>query len=366
VWPFGYHRRTVLLAAVGMAQIGEFSFILAQQGMQLGVLNDFVYGLTLSGALLSILVNPFLLRAVGPVAAWLDEHFPPHQVRPGEALTEIRGDLRDHVVICGYGGLGSHLGEALRELGNTYLVIEQDWRQAQHARNAGAMVIYGDASTQVVLQGAALTTARAVAITIPDPASHRLIVQQIRALCPRVPIIARARVQEDLPHLYNDGANEVIVPRFEGGLEMLRQTLLRLGVTADSIQSYIDTVHSARYEPWRQGEGDSKLLNCLRRAGQGLTIEWYQIPPDSIHVDYTIGSLRIRQQTGASVVAVLRDTQVLVNPEASTQLQPGDRLAVIGTEAQRQAFVAWLMNSRMGMTVPLRRIGTDAQLSPST
>jgi K+/H+ antiporter YhaU regulatory subunit KhtT len=107
-------------------------------------------------------------------------------------------------------------------------------------------------------------------------------------------------------------------------------------------------------------------LNSLRRAGRGLKIEWYQVDPDSIHIGYTIGSLGIRQQTGASIVAILRGEDVLVNPEASTVLQKGDRLAVIGTEEQRKAFVTWLTNSQTGMTVPIQQpVEADLQLSMS-
>lgn len=365
ILPFGYHRRTVLLAALGLAQIGEFSFILAQQGMQLGVLDNFVYNLTLSGALLSTVAMPVLLRGVGPVADRLDRWLPPRLLHAGETLPELPGELRNHVVVCGYGRLGVHLVEAMRELDHCYVVIEQDWGRAQDARREGALVIYGDASNPVVLAGASLLTARVVAVTIPDLAVHRLVVQQIRAICPYVPIIARAYRDDDLQHLYQDGANEVILPSFEGGLEMLRQTLLRFGVTAETIQTYTNAIHHARYEPWRNETVDSKLLTYLRQANQGLTIAWYQIPDDSIHMHYTFETLRIRQQTGASIVAIVRGSDVLVNPEGTTVLQPGDRLAVIGTEEQRQAFTSWLMDSRLGMTVPLERAESDVQLTSS-
>ncbi len=368
--PFGYHRRSVLYTAVGLAQIGEFSFILAQQGMQLGVLDNFVYGLTLSGALLSIVATPLLLRAVGPLAAWLDKHFPPNVVHGEPALPDIPRSLSGHIVICGYGRLGSHLAEALNKLDYDYVVIEQDWARAHQARAEGAMVIYGDASMPSVLEGASLTTAQVVAVTIPDPSNHRLVVQQIRSICPFVPIIARAKLADDLPRLYQDGANEVILPSFEGSLEMLRQTMQRLGVPADSIRSYTDMIHSARYEPWRQERVNRQLLGCLRRSDEELSIQWHQLPLESIHAGSTIGALHIRRRTGASIVAIVRESEVKVNPEADTLLQPGDRLAILGNELQQQTFVAWLRDSNLGMTMPTRLtdgsvIDSDARLSAS-
>jgi CPA2 family monovalent cation:H+ antiporter-2 len=209
------------------------------------------------------------------------------------------------------------------------------------------MVIYGDASRSVVLEGAHLTTARVVAVTIPDPAVHRLVVQLVRDLCPYVPIVARANLSDDLPQLYKDGANEVILPAFEGGLEMLRQTLLRLGVSVETIQTYTDLVHKAHYEPWQRSQPDQEMLGCLRRAAGELTIQWYQLDEHSHHLGQTLGSLRIRQITGASIVAILRDCEVLVNPEGSTQLLAYDRLAVLGTTEQRKEFLAWLTDSQL-------------------
>lgn len=342
ILPFGYHRRTVMLAAAGLAQIGEFSFILAQQGMQLGVLDNFVYSLTLSGALLSALATPLLLLAVGPVAVWLDQHFPPTLWRRDqETLPGLPRGLHGHVVICGYGRVGRHLVEALHALGHRYIVIDQDWKRVQEAHKAGALVIYGDAATPAVLSGASLETSRVVVVTIPDPATHRLVVQQMRSICPSVPIIARSRSDDDLPYLYQDGANEVILPSFEGGMEMLRQTLLRLDVSAEAIQSYTDMIHCERYEPW-QRDANSHLLACLRRVSNGLTMQWYQLPHNAPYAGQTIGSLNIRRQTGTSIVAIVRGAEVIVNPEAATVLRADDRLAVLGTEQQRQAFIAWL------------------------
>lgn len=355
IWPFGYTRRATLLAAAGLAQIGEFSFILAQQGLQLGVLDNFVYSLTLSGALLSALATPFLLRCIGPITDWFDRIAPP-AARPAADLPEVPRSLRNHIVLCGYGRLGSHLAEALRELHHPHVVVEQDWLRVKQARQQGTPVIFGDATMPAVLGGASLEKARAVVVALPDPANQRLTVQQVRSICPHVPIIARAYAKEDLPSLYGDGATEVILPSFEGSLEMLRQTLLRLGVTVEAIQSYTDAIHSARYEPWRNAGVDGRLLACLRRASQGLTIEWYQVPADSIHVGLTISALNIRQHTGASVVALVRGSQVLVNPQAGIVLDADDRLAVLGNEQQRQQFVSWLMNSKLGMTVPMRLI----------
>jgi CPA2 family monovalent cation:H+ antiporter-2 len=352
IWWFDYSRRTLLLVAAGLAQMGEFSFILAAMGMQLGVIDRYLYSLILAGALISSLITPFFLRAVNRLADWLDRHVPAKN-RIAAPLPAVPPGIRDHVVICGYGRVGQHLVEALHELNMRHIVIEQDYLRAQLAREHGSTVIYGDSSMPSVLAGAYLERARVAVVTVPETSAQRLTVQQIREIAPNLPIISRARQAEDLPQLYRDGANDVVVPIFEGGMEILRQTLLRIGLSAETIQSYSDVVHSRRYEPWQQPDADSQLLSCLRRAQQGLTIEWYQLRPDSAYAGRTIGSLRIRQETGASVVALLRNMEVFVNPEASMVLQGGDRIAILGTEEQRQGFVAWLGWGELGVTVPL-------------
>lgn len=341
-WPFAYSRRTLLFSAAGLAQIGEFSFILAQQGLRIGVLDNYIYGLTLSGALVSTLLTPLLLRGVGPLASVLNRRFPSRPFRPAVAPPEVPGGLHDHVVICGYGRVGEHLVEAMQTLDRPFVVIEQDWDRAQLARDQGAAVIYGDASTPAVLTGAQVATAQVVAVTIPDPAIQRLVVQQIHQIYPRVPIIARARRVDDLPALYNDGASDVILPTFEGGLQMLRQTLLQMGVAAEAIQSYTDMVHTERYAPWQQHGGDRQSLNRLRSASAGLHLQWYNLSGDSAYVGQSLDDLAIRREAGASIVAIVREGEVLVNPDSSTVLQAGDQLGVIGNEAQRRQFVAWL------------------------
>jgi CPA2 family monovalent cation:H+ antiporter-2 len=191
-----------------------------------------------------------------------------------------------------------------------------------------------------------------VVVTLPDPALQRLVIQQIRAVCRDKPIIARAETMDDLPYLYEDGAHDVILPEFEGGLAMLRQALLRFDVATETIQNYIDMIHAGRYEPWHKTDTRSQLLSMLRRASSGLYPQWYQLAPDSVHEQRTINALNIRQQTGASVVAIVRDSKFLVNPEADTTLQRGDRLAVLGNEDQRRQFVEWLSDGEPGSVVP--------------
>ncbi|NJP06925.1 MAG: hypothetical protein HC837_15560 [Chloroflexaceae bacterium] len=335
-------RRTILLVAAGLAQIGEFSFILAQQGRQVGVLDEYITGLTLSGALISTVVSPFLLRGAGALGAWADARLAPSGSRKAIVCLEAPAGISDHVVVCGYGRIGRHIAEALAELGHPYLVIEQDWLHAEHARQQGAPVIYGDASNAVILAGARLERARVAVVTAPDPGLQRLITQQIRNQCPEVPIIVRSNRVEHLPLLYKDGANDVIVPTFEGGLEMLRQTLTRLGVTVEAIQTYTDAVHCERYAPWRAPTTDGELLSCLRSAHAGLNLEWYLLQAESEYVGQSIGSLEIRRHSGASIVAIVRDGNTLINPPASTTLRAWDRIAVIGNSEQRHQFVSWL------------------------
>jgi CPA2 family monovalent cation:H+ antiporter-2 len=358
LWSFSYSRRTLLLAAAGLAQIGEFSFVLAQQGVGLGVLDTYLYGLTLSGALLSTLVIPLLVWGAERLAEWLDQRFPVRDVQPATGQTETPEHLRDHVVICGYGRVGTHLVEALQALGHPYVVIEQDWLRAQRARARGAVVIYGDATTPAVLAGAHLDTACVVVVTIPDPAVQRLVVQQVAQLYPQVPIIARAKRVEDLAVLYQDGASEVIMPTFEGGLEMMHQALIRLGVPPEAIQQYTSTVRSERYESWQQPMTDGDLMRRLRSAMHGLHLHWYELPSESSYVGQSIGSLQVRRRTGASIVAIVRDGETLLNPDAATILQAGDRLAVLADAKQSQRFVAWLEASRSS-----QRSGVEVNLA---
>jgi CPA2 family monovalent cation:H+ antiporter-2 len=248
---FGYPARMALLVGASLAQVGEFSFVLLQQGVALGLVTDQINSLTLSAALLTILLTPFLLHGVEPLHRVLLKLpvLGPLVADPVVPRLGAETELRRHAVICGFGRVGGELSEALARRGFQYLVIELDLRRVQRLQQRGIPVIYGDATNPEVLKHARLEHAQVLAAALPDARASELLVRQARAINPRLDIIARAAAGELVPRLRQAGADEVVHPQFEAGLEFVRHVLQRYGVSSREIELITSRRRIAHYTP---------------------------------------------------------------------------------------------------------------------
>ena len=239
-----YPARTALILGAGRGQIGEFSFIVGQAGLGLALITTEQYSLILAGAIVSITVNPLMFRLIDPAerflqkfpALWrfLNRHGPPHPVRV-EPLT-------GHVVIVGSGRVGRHISEVLTQLKVPRLVVEVDPARLTLLRRLGVPVLFGDAASSEVLDHAGLERARALIVTLPDDAAAGAVVMAARAQSPELRIIVRASTWEGARRLRDIGANHVVRPELEGGIEIVRRTLLDLELPVDDVARYVELI----------------------------------------------------------------------------------------------------------------------------
>jgi CPA2 family monovalent cation:H+ antiporter-2 len=242
--PFPYPARTALLVGAGLSQIGEFSFIVGQAGLTLGVLDQSQYSLILAGAIVSITMNPWMFRLVDPVErllkrrrrVWerLDRH--------GPDLPRPEDTLSHHIVIVGCGRVGRHIAEVLNRIGVPRLVVESDANRARRLVELGIPVLFGDAANSEILSHAALERARALVVTVPDDTAALMIVSASHRRAPSLPVIARASSWEGAQLLSRAGAAEVVRPELEGGLEIVRRTLLGLDLPPPKVEQYTDAM----------------------------------------------------------------------------------------------------------------------------
>jgi len=256
---------------------------------------------------------------------------------PVRVLTELR-EAEPHVIIAGYGRVGSYTADVLKRLNLPSMVIELDRYAAERARDAGLPVIYGDASSAVVLEAAGIHRARLLLVTVPVAFDVELIVRRARQLDPKLRIVARAAQLAQLEALRALGVYELVQPEFEAGLEMVRQTLAHFGVAALEIQSFTDGVRRERYAPLYTRNTDARLLDRLRHASRSMEIEWITLEAESPLVGKGVGEASIRQNTGVSIVTLLRGENAQSNPGPELIFEAGDVVAVLGTSAQRDAF----------------------------
>jgi len=341
--------RTMIVVTAGLSQIGEFSFIVGQAGVALGLLDTDQYGLILAAAVVSIIVNPLMFNLIPTVerslrrVPWLWRRMDRGGPTP-EPFTEA---IEGHVVIVGYGRVGSHIGGVLQRLGLPFLVVEQNMIHANELQRRGIKTMFGDASNSEILLHVGLEHARALVVTAPNETTVELIVTTAHAIAPHLPIIARAATADRLSHLYHLGARHVINPELEGGLEILRHTLLALGHSTSRIQPYVDAVRTESYEGILPEEGGYPVLDQLLMATRGVEIAWELLNPGSPIIGHTLAEAHIRSRVGASVVAVLRGGEVITNPGPSLVFEENDLVGMIGSSAQL-AEACYLLNSPVG------------------
>ena len=220
---FGHTSQTALTVSVSLAQIGEFSFILAGLGVGLGVLPETGRDLILAGALLSILVNPILFTlAVRRIRA--DAAPEPVDTASEEAAALCNAG----VVLIGFRRVGSHIGTLICGRGEGLTVIEDQKDMAAAARATGATVIVGDATKESILRQAGLDTASTLLIAIPEGVEAGAIVRRARAINPKLVIVARAHSDEEVADLVRRGADHVVMAERETAARMAERAMLTL------------------------------------------------------------------------------------------------------------------------------------------
>ncbi|MBO9318983.1 MAG: cation:proton antiporter [Chloroflexus sp.] len=347
--------RTMLIVAAGLSQIGEFSFILGQAGVTLGLLTPEQYSLILAGSLLSIMVNPLMFRSIKTVervmqrmSPQLWERFDQHPLQPADLALPREG----HVVVVGYGRVGQHIVNVLERLGVPRLVIEIDSGRAAEFNARGIPTLFGDAANSDVLIHAGLERARALVVTLPDETATEMVVAAARKIAPNLPIIARAATTKGVGRLLNLGAHDVIHPELEGGLEVMRHTLLCLGYPATQVQGYTDAVRRDEYDTTVSSDAEHQALDQMVRAARGIEIAWRLVREQSPIVGQTLAEANIRARTGASVIALIRNQQLIANPKSSTVFQAGDLLGLIGDREQIAAAEQLLSGTPAAELVP--------------
>ena len=237
---FRYPVRTALVISASLAQIGEFSFILAALAVSLGLLPPEAQSLIVAGALLSITLNPFIFRTVEPLEAWVRRRprLASALERPAGALAELpatvnEDELRDHVVLIGYGRVGEPVAEELVRHGIRHVVVEASRERAELLRRRGLPLIYGDATRPEVLADAHLERARLVVVAAPDAYQTRAILALARRLNPDVEVVARTHSDEERAFLESHGAGHALVGERELAVSLTRHALRRFGVAHD-------------------------------------------------------------------------------------------------------------------------------------
>jgi CPA2 family monovalent cation:H+ antiporter-2 len=240
----GYPTRIALTVAAGLAQIGEFSFIVGTVGRSLDLLPEAGFQLIVAGALISITLNPLVLRGVEPLEARLRSTPAVADLLRRRAGTlgtidaTTQEGLRLHAIVCGYGRVGRMIGPALERRGFRYVVITQQRNEVDRLRARGIPAIFGDAANPEVMEMAQIGQARLVIVATSDPNESRLIVQRAQALQPGLDFVVRTHSDTEAAQLRGLGGKvQVVHGERELAVQMARYSLRRFGVSATEAEA---------------------------------------------------------------------------------------------------------------------------------
>ena len=251
---FGLPVRSALLLGGTMAQVGEFSFILAEDGLHLNLIDGDVYNMILGTAVVSILLTPFAQRIAEMLALRFEAQ---SLVAAGTAAaaatsrTELAfsgaDDARLAIVVLGAGRVGRVVVRAVRQRGFRCVVVDRDSRRLEEVAKLGASTIFGDAANPHILRRCGLDHARVLVVAIGDPLTARLATERARELNPRLTVAARARGRSEIDALRGRGAARLADPEAEAALELARHALQRMGISGPELSGILTGLRRDSY-----------------------------------------------------------------------------------------------------------------------
>jgi monovalent cation:H+ antiporter-2, CPA2 family len=329
----GNSLRTSVLTGLGLAQIGEFSFVLAVAGKVSGLISEEFYQIFLSSSVVTMIITPFMLNAAPSASEWIAARPFLNKLSRKRKTTEGEGTPRrkhDHVIIVGFGLNGRNLAKVLKEAEIPYVVLEMNSDTVGEKKKKGEPIYYGDGTSQEILHKMSIEKARLLVIAISDPVSTRRIVSIARHVNPKIYIIVRTRYLVEVDDLKSLGADEVIPEEFETSIEIFSRVLHRYSFPRNAILDMVEKIRSNSYTALRSVDVPKRHLFEEYEWLPEIEIDGYRIPEGSHLSEKTIKELQVRKKTGVTIIAVRRGKEIHVNPEPDFKFNQGDFILFTG------------------------------------
>lgn len=342
----GYDSRISLLTGLALAQVGEFSFVLAGVGQSNGLLPERIFQAFLASSILTILATPFLIQ-ISPILASKAKKPARRKSRAFKAGEEAGRKLQDHVIIAGYGLNGRNLAHVLREAGVGYIICELNPETVRTAAERGDPFIFGDVSSRTILKHAGIERARAIVFAISDPSTTRRGVRAAREMGRDIFIIVRTRYASEIDELYSLGADDVIPEEFETSVEIFTRVLEKFHIPRNIVDAQVKIIRSECYGVLRGTceaiRPSMERISDLLAAG---TAESYYVMKNSWPAGKALGAVDLRNRTGATVIAVVRGEGSFTSPGAEFVIEAGDTLVLVASHRDMNRAFQFLAADR--------------------
>lgn len=339
VFVLRYPIRTVLLTALSLFQVGEFSFLLAARGMEYQLLTDEVYQYFLAISIISMGATPFVMKYSNRITSWLVMAALPTKVRvrlkktPPSNIEAAPSNkpLEDHVIIIGFGINGQNVAKATRQAQIPYVVIEVDHQAIELAKASDIPFVYGDAADPSILEHVNIQSARVVVIAISSPVATKNIVKTIRDYTKTAHVIVRTREIEEIDENIKIGADEVIPEEFETSVQIFSKVLKKYLVPQDEIEAFVSHIRSHNYEVLRGITGDT--VSHFPHELHIPEVEIITLPVlqgNNRIVGKTIASSNLRKEFNVNILAIKRGGKYITRLRPETTIEQDDILYLFG------------------------------------
>jgi CPA2 family monovalent cation:H+ antiporter-2 len=329
-----FPSRVAWLAGVGLAQFGEFGFVLARLAQSNGVVDEAAVSPLLAAGIASMFLTPLFVRAAPHITAG------ERLLAPLERLIGVRSideadesrKLENHVVIVGFGVAGLLAARSLTAAGAPFVVLELNADNVRRGKELGLPVYYGDATSEEALGHAHLSEARLVVLLMNDQQAAQRVVDTLRRIAPNVPVLMRTRYLAERDGLLKMGARDVVAEEVEGAVEVIARLLRSIEVPRNVIDETIQGIRSETQTSERKQTVPRPQLGDVRALSE-LKIESVLVRANSKAAGSSPAQMSLRSATGVLVVGLLRGEKLLQNPDPHASFEAGDVVYFVGTSA---------------------------------
>lgn len=326
----GNAPRISFIVGLRLAQIGEFSFILAALGREVNLFEPDLHQQFLIVSILTMLAAPLLIQFSSGWSLWLFRG----GLAPDTGSQSKASSISGHVVIVGYDTVGQNLSKVLKEVRIPFTVVDLDGEQIKRALKEDCMVFYGDATQRSTLNRAGVRQAKTLVVSVPDQKAMAEVIRLARQLNPNLHILAKTRFPSEVDSLMRAGADLVIPAEFETSIEMFSRVLREYGLPQNIIEQQVELM---RLEGYRMLRGLSLDMDSLRSFSTYLTASLsrsFQVLDGSWINGRRLEELELKARTGARLIAVVRGQEAYPNPADHFTMESGDVLILFGAHAQ--------------------------------
>ena len=343
---FGYETGVGIRTGMVLAQAGEFSFVILALGLEQNLIGGDELQIILAASLLSMVAAPFIIQYNGRIARKLVKSYTRNSSQVVDEIDSVAKNLKDHVIICGYGRSGQYLGRFLKEENIPFIALDIDPTRVHDAAAAGQHVMYGDAGRRIVLEAAGGARAKALIVSYSDMRASMKVLHVAQEGYPNLPVIVRTYDDADIETFRDAGATEVVPEVLEGSLMLASHALVLLGVPLNRVIKRIRRFREERYKMF-QGyfHGLTDVSTEITEAHQvrlhstELIAEAFTIGMRLDEIDFDNFNVELQHIRRPNM---LED----ILPRADIELAEGDILVLLGSPADLSSTEKFLLTGR--------------------